>query len=387
MATPRLADVLAALSRRFPPDLAQDWDRVGLVAGDPDEPVASVLFAVDPAQPVAQEAVDRGAQLLVVHHPLLLRGVHSVAATSGQGRVVHTLVRAGCALFTMHTNADSAPDGTNDTLARLLGLTGAEPLVPADAELDTYVVYVPPDHRRALLDALFDAGAGSIGAYDRCGFWSPGTGQFRPGAAADPYLGRPGALEQVTEDRVEVVAPRALRRTILAALHAGHPYEEPAYSVVENRAVRRGSGIGRIGDLPQPLTLAAFADLVGQVLPPTAHGVRVAGDAGRPVQRVAICSGSGDSLLAQVRRSGADVYLTSDLRHHPVLDHLAEGGCPVVDVAHWAGEQPWLAGAAERLVADLAAQGATVEAAVSRVPTDPWSFRAGPAAGAMEEDA
>jgi dinuclear metal center YbgI/SA1388 family protein len=366
------------LDRRFPPDLAEGWDRVGLVAGDPGETVRRVLFAVDPALAVAQEAVAGQAQLLVVHHPLLLRGVHSVAASTGKGRVVHTLLRGGCALFTMHTNADSAPFGTNDTLARLLGLQAAEPLVPAPSGLDTYTVHVPAEHRQALLDALFDAGAGRIGAYDRCGYWSSGTGQFLPGESAHPAVGRRGAVEQVAEDRVEVVAPRRSRGAVLAALRRAHPYEEPAFSVLADAGTRRGSGIGRIGDLPAAVPLAEFARRVSEVLPATAHGVRVAGDPARPVRRVAICSGAGDSLLGAVRSSGADVYLTSDLRHHPLEEHLAEGGCPVVDVAHWAGEQPWLERAAELLVSDLAAAGATVEAAVSRVPTDPWSFRADP---------
>lgn len=381
MPHPDLAAVVAALQERFPPELAEDWDRVGLVAGDPADEVRRVLFAVDPALAVAQEAVRTGAQLLVVHHPLLLRGVHSIAATTGKGAVLHTLLRGGCGLFTMHTNADSAPHGTNGALVRLLGLRDAVPLVPAEADLDTFVIYVPGEHRADLLQALFAVGAGRIGAYDECGYWSSGTGQFRPGPAADPFLGSPGEVERVAEDRVEVVAPRHQRAAVLAALHRAHPYEEPAYSVLENRAVRTGMGIGRIGDLAEPVPLAAFADLVAQVLPATAHGVRVAGDPDRLVRRVAVCSGAGDSLLPAVRRTGADVYLTSDLRHHPVEEHLAEGGCPVVDVAHWAGEQPWLAGAADLLVADLAARGATVEAAVSRLPTDPWTFRAdrGPA--------
>ena len=376
LSTPDLATVVAALERRFPPALAESWDRVGLVCGDPADPVERVLFAVDPTEAVAEEAVETGADLVVTHHPLLLRGVHSVAATGGKGRVVHRLIRGGCGLYTMHTNADAADGGTNQTLARLLGLQHAEPLVPSDAGLEKLVVFVPPDHREPVMAALFDAGAGQIGEYDHCGYWIEGTGQFRPSADADPFIGSAGDLSHVAESRVELVFPAARRRAVVAALRRAHPYEEPAFDVYQT-VTSAPVGIGRLGDLPAPVTLEAFARSVAAAIPATAGGVRVAGDPGQPVRRVAICSGAGDSLLADARRSGADVYLTADLRHHPAEEHLAEGGCALVDVSHWASEWPWLDGAAQTLASDLAADGFTVDGHVSSRSTDPWSFLVG----------
>ena len=377
MTTPSLAAVAAALDARFPPGLAESWDRVGLVCGDPESPVAKVLFAVDPTLAVAREAVELGAGLLVTHHPLLLRGVNTVAATTGKGRVVHHLIANGCGLLTMHTNADSAAGGTNDTLARMLGLLDPQPLVPAAGpEIDKLVVFVPEEYRGRVMAALFAAGAGSIGEYDSCAYWTQGTGQFRPLPAADPFLGARGEISEVAETRVEVVLPRSRRAAVLAALRAAHPYEEPAFDVWQTVG-ESTLGIGRVGTLAEPIGLRAFVERLAAILPDTATGVRAAGDPDQVVRRVAVCSGAGDSLLAAARAVGADVYVTADLRHHPAEEHIAERGCALVDVSHWASEWPWLQGAARDIAADLAAGGFTVETHVSSRSTDPWSFRVG----------
>ncbi|MEU8136110.1 Nif3-like dinuclear metal center hexameric protein [Streptodolium elevatio] len=269
---PKLSDVLTALHGLYDPSWAESWDAVGLVCGDPDAEVRKVLFAVDPVQAVADEALAWGADLLVTHHPLFLRGVHSVAATGFKGRVVHSLIKGDCALAVAHTNADSADPGVSDALARALGLVVAGPLDPS---------------------------------------------------AADPEGCR---------------------------------------------------GIGRIGALPEPESLAAFAARAAKALPSTAAGLRVAGDPERTVRTVAVCGGAGDSLFGAARRAGVDVYLTADLRHHPASEAIEAGSPALVDAAHWATEWPWLEQAAAELTAALAASGATVETYVSRLPTDPWAF-------------
>ncbi|UGQ13990.1 Nif3-like dinuclear metal center hexameric protein [Yinghuangia sp. ASG 101] len=269
---PKLSDVLATLHRRYDPAWAESWDAVGLVCGDPDAEVRKVMFAVDPVQAVADEALAWGADLLVTHHPLFLRGVHSVAATGFKGRVVHSLIKGDCALAVAHTNADSADPGVSDALAAVLGLTVTGPLDPSAAD------------------------------------------------------------------------PRGCR------------------------------GIGRVGTLPAPESLAAFAARAAKALPETAAGLRVAGDPDREITTVAVCGGAGDSLFEAARHSGADVYLTADLRHHPASEALEAGGPALVDAAHWATERPWLDHAARELAAELAASGATVETHVSRLATDPWAF-------------
>ncbi|MGY1913988.1 Nif3-like dinuclear metal center hexameric protein [Blastococcus sp. SYSU DS0973] len=264
-----LGEVLAALDARYDPALAEGWDAVGLVCGDPADEVRSVLFAVDPTAAVVDEVVATGAQLLVTHHPLFLTAVHGVPADDAKGRLVHRLIRAGAGLFVAHTNADRAPCGVNAALAAVLGLADPVPLEPAGDD------------------------------------------------------------------------PRA--------------------------------GLGRVGALPGPMTLREFAGHAAAVLPATAGGVRAAGDPDRIVRRAAVCGGSGGSLLPAAAAAGADVLLTSDLKHHPVSDALEVPGPALVDVAHYASEWPWLPVAADVLRGDL---GDRVEVGVSTRRTDPWSCRA-----------
>ncbi|ROR90358.1 Nif3-like dinuclear metal center hexameric protein [Nocardioides aurantiacus] len=377
---PTLGELTALLDRWYPPHHADSWDAVGLVCGDPAEDVRRILLAVDPVLAVADEAVAVGAQLVVTHHPLLLKGVHGVAATDPKGAVVHRLVRAGCGLLAAHTNADSPALGVSESLALALGLVDVRPL-EADAAppLDKLVVFAPVADAERLRSALAAAGAGRIGDYEAASFTSVGEGRFRPAGGASPTIGAVGRDEVVEEVRIEVVLPRSAREPVVAAMLAAHPYEEPAYDVVAMAPLDEPDrGSGRVGRLPGPVSLREFAALVAQVLPETAHGVRVAGDPDQRVEHVGLCGGAGDFLLDRARAEGVDVYLTSDLRHHPtseLREHAAHGtGAPaLVDVAHWAAESTWLPVLRRRL---LDALGDTVEVHLSSVRTDPWTFRA-----------
>ncbi|WP_205855921.1 Nif3-like dinuclear metal center hexameric protein [Phytoactinopolyspora endophytica] len=370
-----LADVLNVLEQHYPQSRAESWDAVGLVCGDPDAEVRRVLFAVDPVAAVADEAIEWGADLIVTHHPLFLRPVHGVAATNPKGRLVHRLVSNGIALYTAHTNADTADPGVNDALADALGLHGLRPLSAHSGEQqDKLVVFVPEPHTGRVLDALTAVGAGVIGDYERCAWTTSGTGTFRPGAGANPTIGQVGEIEEVAEYRLEMVVPRRLRTHVVDALIAAHPYEEPAYDIYELAVLPATTGLGRIGMLEEPESLRAFLRRVAGALPATAAGVRAAGDPDAPIRTVAVCGGAGDSLLETARRSGVDAYVTGDLRHHPASEAIDNGGPALVDVAHWAGEWPWLTVAAQRLRADLGVEGTRVETHVSVVPTDPWTL-------------
>ena len=211
-------------------------------------------------------------------------------------------------------------------------------------------MYVPHDAASVVRAAMAEAGAGMIGNYDFASFTSaPGVGRFRPLEGADPMIGTVGDIEEVEELRVEVVVPRGLRRQVVAAMRAAHPYEEPAYDVVEVADAEVGStGSGRIGTIT-PMPLAEFAAVVAEALPETHHGVRVAGDPTRRIRRVAVCGGAGDFLLDAVLRTDADVYVTSDLRHHPAAEFVEKGGPALLDVAHWAAEWTWLPVVQQRL--------------------------------------
>ncbi|WP_271799602.1 Nif3-like dinuclear metal center hexameric protein [Dietzia maris] len=374
---PTLADVIDLLEHAYPPRLAESWDRVGLVAGDPAAEVRRVVVAVDATDAVVDHALAEGADLLLVHHPPLMRGVHSVAADTPKGRLLHKLIAGGCALYSAHTNADSARPGVNDALADVLGLVPGRPLAPTgDGTVDRWVVTVPDDDLDDLLNAVFAAGAGRMSGYTECSFSVQGTGRFRPGDGTDPTIGTIGEPERVSETRVEFVAPPELRSAVRRAVLAGHPYEVPAMDVFVNHAGPgpgpEDTGLGRICELDAPMTLAQFTELVAERLPTTEWGVRAAGDPDAEIRRVALCGGSGDSLLGAARAAGADVYLTGDLRHHVVDEHLRSGGPMLVDAAHWALEFPWCAQAAA-----LLEEGADLTATVCDQRTDPWTVAAG----------
>ena len=367
----RVSDVVAALDAAYPPRLAAEWDSVGLVCGDPADEVRRVLVAVDATSAVVDEALAWDAQLLLVHHPLLLRGVDTVGAHTPKGALLHRLIKGGCALFTAHTNADSADPGVSDALAAALGVTVTGVLDPlAGTEMDKWAVFVPVADTARVQSAMFAAGAGAIGEYRECSWRTTGKGQFLPLDGAHPTIGSVGAVESVTEDRVEMVARRGARDAVLAALRSAHPYEEPAFDVLELAALPSRQGIGRIGTLDAPVTLAALTERVRAGLPETVWGVRAAGDPERPVRTVAVCGGAGDSLLTAATRAGVDVYITADLRHHPVDEHLRAAGPAVIDVAHWASEFPWCAQACGVLTDVF---GSTPETRVSQIRTDPWT--------------
>jgi len=344
----RVGDWVAALESLYDPRWAEDWDAVGLVCGDPDAECGEALFAVDPVAATVTEAVERGARLLVTHHPLLLKGVHGVPVTDYKGALVDRLVREGIALYVAHTNADVASPGVSDVLADLLGVRDVAPLSPGPPDDAAKIAaFVPPDATERVVDALAAAGAGQIGDYARCAWWTDGTGTFEPGPDTNPAVGEPGERTETAERRLEMVVPLARLGDAIRALLAAHPYEEPAYDVLPV-LLPHDRGVGRVGTLREPVTLREFAARVREALPATTNPVRVSGDPDRRVERVAVCGGAGDDLIDTARRAGADVYVTADLRHHPASE-AAERGLALVDAGPWASEWPWLADAAGRV--------------------------------------
>ncbi|OBL08017.1 Nif3-like dinuclear metal center hexameric protein [Mycobacterium sp. 1245499.0] len=366
----KLADVIAVLDEAYPPRLAEPWDSVGLVCGDPDDELRSVTVAVDATPEVVDEVPDAG--LLLAHHPLLLRGVDTVAASTPKGALVHRLIRTGRSLFTAHTNADSACPGVSDALAAALGLDVEAVLEPAtDApDLDKWVIYVPAENADAVRAAVFAAGAGHIGDYSHCSWSVSGIGQFLPHEGASPAVGSVGNVERVAEDRFEVVAPARSRVAVLAAMRAAHPYEEPAFDIFALVPPPGDTGLGRVATLARPEPLRDFVSRVSAALPRTSWGVRAAGDPDMPVSRVAVCGGAGDSLLAAAAGAGVQAFVTADLRHHPADEHRRACEVALIDVAHWASEFPWCEQAAGLLRSRF---GAELPVRVSSIRTDPWN--------------
>jgi dinuclear metal center YbgI/SA1388 family protein len=372
--TASLSRIASLLDHRFDPSTAEDWDQVGLVSGDVEQPIRKVLFAVDPLPAVVEDGAARGFDLLVTHHPLLLRGVHSAANNTAKGRMLRELIKSDLALVCAHTNADSAVAGVNDALASAAGIVRGRPIQPIpDREMSKLVVHTPAESVDLVRAALFEAGAGRMGSYDSCAYSVTESGQFRPLVGANPHVGDIGLLQQDAGYRLETVIETGKVEQALAAVRLSHPYESPAIDVIDLVDPPGIRGLGRWGNLDSPTTVLGLAERLATALPATHHGIRVSGLLETEVTAAAVCGGAGDSLLGDVRRKPVQAYVTSDLRHHPATDHLAASGCALLDIAHFAGEWLWLQWAADQLVADAAESGYEVSTEVSTINTDPWS--------------
>ena len=259
------------------------------------------------------------------------------------------MIRTGRALFTAHTNADSASPGVSDALADALGLTVEEVLAPVfvGPDLDKWVVFVPAENAEAVREAMFAAGAGHIGDYSHCSWSVTGTGQFLPHDGATPAIGNVGTVERVPEDRVEVIAPPGCAVTCSPRCGPRIPTRSPHSTSSPWRPFPVTSDLGRIGSLARPEPLSAFVSRVHDALPGTSWGVRASGDSEATVSRVAVCGGAGDSLLDAVADAGVQAYVTADLRHHPADEHRRASDVALIDVAHWASEFPWCTQAAD----------------------------------------
>lgn len=339
-----------------------------------------ILLVVDVTDDTVAQAIQVGADMILAHHPLLLRGVHTVATDTPKGRLLHQLVSAGISLQVAHTNADAARPGVSDALAVALGLPseGLAPLRGVDPfPLDALATTVPTADAQRVLDAICEAGAGSSGGnYERSAFLIEGIGTFVPGTAARPAFGEVGRVNEVRETRIETILPRSHRAAVVRALLQVHPYEEPAFQMTELAPVDASTGLGRVGTLPTPMTLRAFTQHVAAVLPAAPVGIRASGDPDRLISRVAVVGGAGDSMLGDAAAAGADVFVTSDIRHHVASEFAAAGshtgGPALIDAGHWATERPWLDQAAWFLREDL---GRTVDIEVSDLVTDPWTVK------------
>lgn len=372
----RLADWVQAVNALYPQNHAASWDVAGLQVGDPNDPVGGVLLCLDVVAATLDEAAARGADLLLAHHPLLFRPLDRLTPATVPGGLALRAARSRIAVLAVHTNFDSAAKGTTEPVVRLLDLRAVTPLVPALGDGDCKLVtFVPVEATEAVRSALAEAGAGSIGAYRACSFAVRGTGTFVAPTTANPTAGQPGRRNEVVEDRLEMVVPRARLAAAVAALRRVHPYEEVAFDVIELLGANEdGRGMGRIGDLPEPVALRGVGERLAVGLP-SPH-LRVAGDLDRPIRRVAACGGAGDSFVGAALDAGADCYITGDLRHHVALD-ACSAGMTVIDAGHYATEAAALPILHQALAEASARRGLTARLLASALRTDPFQIDPG----------
>jgi len=346
---PTVADLCAALQRLAPLELAQDWDNVGLLVGDRGARVRRALLCIDLMPAVVIEAVRQDVQFIVAYHPPIFKAITrlTIPATDPTDAVFRCIA-AGIAVYSTHTALDAADGGTNDVIANMCGLKRTHALDYSqnrDAEVKL-VTFIPAEHVDEVMQALFTAGAGWIGDYDKCSYRISGMGTFRGGQSTNPTIGRAGRYETVDEIRVETVARRNVLPQVVRALRDAHPYEEPAFDIYPIQPEPR-RGIGRYGQLPKPTSLATLTRRLKKST--AAATVQTVGNPQQPISRVIICVGAAGALPFKVGLQRGDVVVTGEIRHHDALAILRHNAAAIA-LGHWSSERPVLAPFRQKLL-------------------------------------
>lgn len=331
---PTIQKIISGLEKWAPLAYQENYDNAGLLTGSPEWEVSEVLLTLDVTEEVVEEAIAKGANLIVAHHPIIFKGLRRLNGTSYVERTVITAIKNDIAIYAIHTNLDNVATGVNRKIAEKLGLEYIRILSPKTGELAKLSFFVPVENTQSVSEALFSAGAGTIGAYSECSFRVEGIGTFKPDASASPYIGTNGRLEEVKENRVEVMFPAYLQGKVLAALKSAHPYEEVAYYLQSLVNDNQEVGAGAIGKLPVAMAMDDFLDYLKEKM--DLKVIRHTRPLDRKVEKVAICGGSGSFLLKDAIRSDADVFVTADFKYHEFFD--AERRLMICDIGHYESE-------------------------------------------------
>lgn len=326
--------IISELENWAPTAYQESYDNAGLLTGSPEWMVSGVLLTLDVTEEVVAEAISKKANLIVAHHPVVFKGLRRLNGNSYVERAVITAVKNDIAIYAIHTNLDNVATGVNRKIAEKLKLKDIQILAPKTGELTKLSFFVPVESTQPVLDALFAAGAGSIGAYSECSFQVEGTGTFRPDGSARPHIGSQNQLASVKENRVEVMLPAYLKAKILSVLKQVHPYEEVAYYLQPLLNENQEVGAGAVGQLDPGLEMGDFLRFLKENM-----GLEVfkhTKPLDKKVRKVAVCGGSGSFLLKNAIRSGADVFVTSDFKYHEFFD--AENHLMICDIGHYESE-------------------------------------------------
>ncbi len=365
-------DIVKFFEEIAPPRYALPGDATGLQWGDLRREVGTVLLALDFSPQVLEEALEWGASFVFTHHPYLYSPLENLDLGQPRQSLVARAIKEDLLLYTAHTNLDTAPGGVNQVLGELFGLQEMDPLaVTGSEELEKLVIFVPAGYEDPVRQAVSRAGAGWIGNYSHCTFQVMGTGTFLPLEGTQPFLGREGSLEHVNEYRLETILPRRLRTRVLQALFAAHPYEEVAYDLYALENTGRAWGLGRVGQLEQPMTLGQLVQATREWLQ-VGSELRFLGDPGRLVERVAILGGSGGSYIDAAVEKGAHVLITGDIKYHDA-QRAAEAGLALIDAGHEATEKPVLPAVARQLSPWLQRGGYETGVVISGQRNIPWN--------------
>ena len=331
----KVKEIATALEMFAPLPLQDGFDNAGLQIGLTEAEVTGVLLCLDVTEEVVDEAVASGANLIVSHHPLIFKPLKSITGRNSVERCIIKALANNIAIYSAHTNLDNAQGGVNYRIAEKLGLKNVRILLPKENSLLKIVTYVPEAQTQAVRDALFAAGCGSIGNYDKCSYNIDGTGTFRANDNCNPFCGNIGELHHEKEVRIETVLPAYLKNKAISALIKAHPYEEPAYDIfpILNEWGTVGSGV--IGELPQESDELEFLNTIKEKF--TVGSLRHTKLRGKKIQKVAICGGAGASFAGAALASGADIFITGEARYHELFDNTDKMMYAII--GHYESEQ------------------------------------------------
>jgi dinuclear metal center YbgI/SA1388 family protein len=367
----KIKDIAAAIGKIAPLQLAQGWDNVGLLIGSPRQDVKNILLTIDITKDVVAEARRLKTGLIISYHPVIWDGLKKIT-TDGPAGAVYDLIRAGIAVFSIHTALDSATGGVNDMLAEIVGIQNGKPIgdyVNTNVgEIYKLVVFVPINAVAKVSGAVFAAGAGKMGNYSHCGFQAQGTGTFLPLKGARPAIGKKGKLEKVPEVRFETIVPAEKLDDCIAAMKKAHPYEMPAFDCLKLYNPQPKFGLGRIGKLVRP---SGVSQIVKKIKKFTgARAVGIIGDEKRLVKTAAVCAGSCGEIINSVIAAKIDLYVTGELKHHQALA-AQEAGLTCICLSHTVSERFML----KKLARQLQKQISQVTIRISKKDVEPFKWK------------
>jgi len=333
-----LKELLTYLEERVPPSYQESYDNSGLQVGDVNSTVDSALLSLDITEEIIDEAHQRKCSLVISHHPLIFQPLKSIGTGTYVERVVRKAIKNDISLYSMHTNLDIIKEGVSYRMADKLGLSNTEVMVSLGGSLLKLVVFVPLSHAGKVRQAVFEAGAGNIGNYDMCSFNLRGEGTFRGGSGSDPFAGEPGKEHVEEEVRIESVLPAHLKSRVVGAMIDSHPYEEVAYDLYPLQNRMPGAGLGCVGDLPESVTEKDMINMLSDIF--GSECIRHSRLTGRKIKRVAVMGGSGGSYIGKAISSGAQAYVTADVKYHSFFE--ADKQILLADIGHYESEKPSL---------------------------------------------
>ena len=328
-------NVIDMLEEMAPLHYAEDFDNVGLLVGTPTQTVSNVLVTLDTLETVIDEAIEKNCNLIVSFHPIVFKGLKKINGNNYVERVIIKAIQHNIAIFAIHTALDNHWQGVNHMICEKLGLSNQQILIPKKKTICKLNTFVPNEHLKTVQEALFNAGAGSIGNYENCSFHSQGKGSFKGNANSNPVVGEKLQLHEENESQLQITFATHLRGNILKALHNAHPYEEVAYEITTLENSNQKIGMGMIGELPEAMPEKECLQLIKDTF--NAKGIRHSAFLNKPIKRIAVLGGSGAFAINNAKRAGVDLFITADIKYHEF--YQAENSFVIADIGHYESEQ------------------------------------------------